>query len=135
MMELLVFVGGLLALMAIGLPVVVAIGVTSFIALTVTGAGGLPVELLFSAFEQSTTPRVPGTVQLVSADRLEDERSGDAYYAVRIRVDDAGMQKLGGLRIRPGMPVEAFVRTGERSLLNYLFKPLLDRTHLALAED
>ena len=96
---------------------------------------GLPVELLFSAFEQSTTPRVPGTVQLVSADRLEDERSGDAYYAVRIRVDDAGMQKLGGLRIRPGMPVEAFVRTGERSLLNYLFKPLLDRTHLALAED
>ena len=46
MMELLVFVGGLLALMAIGLPVVVAIGVTSFIALTVTGAGGLPVELL-----------------------------------------------------------------------------------------
>ncbi|MDH0703615.1 HlyD family type I secretion periplasmic adaptor subunit, partial [Pseudomonas toyotomiensis] len=96
---------------------------------------GLPVELLFSAFEQSTTPRVPGTVQLVSADRLEDERSGDAYYAVRIRVDDAGMQQLGALRIRPGMPVEAFVRTGERSLLNYLFKPLLDRTHLALAED
>ena len=46
MMELLVFVGGLLALMAIGLPVVVAIGVTSFIALAVTGAGGLPVELL-----------------------------------------------------------------------------------------
>lgn len=46
MIELLIFVGGLLVLMAIGLPVVVSIGVTSFIALAVTGTGGLPVELL-----------------------------------------------------------------------------------------
>ncbi len=46
MTELLIFVGGLLALMAMGLPVVVAIGVTSFVALVVTGTGGLPVELL-----------------------------------------------------------------------------------------
>ena len=46
MIELLIFVGGLLMLMAIGLPVVVAIGVTSFIALAATGTGGLPVELL-----------------------------------------------------------------------------------------
>jgi protease secretion system membrane fusion protein len=96
---------------------------------------GLPVELLFTAFEQRTTPRVAGTLELVSADRLQDERSGEAYYAIRIRVGEDAMQQLAGLRIRPGMPVEAFISTGERSLLNYLFKPLLDRTHLALAED
>ncbi|OEC33317.1 membrane fusion protein, protease secretion system [Pseudomonas cuatrocienegasensis] len=96
---------------------------------------GLAVELLFSAFEQSSTPRVTGLVELVSADRLQDERSGEPYYALRIRVDEAGTRQLAGLRIRPGMPVEAFVRTGERSLLNYLFKPLLDRTHLAMAEE
>ncbi|WP_256930661.1 HlyD family type I secretion periplasmic adaptor subunit [Pseudomonas sp. ABC1] len=96
---------------------------------------GLEVELMFSAFNQSKTPRVIGEVTLVSADRLLDEQTGEPYYLVRSRVSDAGMQQLAGLDIRPGMPVEAFVRTGERSLLNYLFKPLLDRTHLALAEE
>ena len=93
---------------------------------------GLPVELMFSAFSQSTTPRVAGEVTLVSADRQVDERTDEPYYTLRAQVSDAGMAQLAGLQIRPGMPVEAFVRTGERSMLNYLFKPLLDRTHMAL---
>ena len=80
---------------------------------------GLPVELMFSAFNQSTTPR--GQVTLVSADRLLDERGEAPYYRVRIRVGEEGVRRLAGLEIRPGMPVEAFVRSGERSLLNYLF--------------
>ncbi len=96
---------------------------------------GLPVELMFSAFNQSTTPRVEGEVTLVSADRLLDERSEAPYYRVRIRVGEEGVRRLAGLEIRPGMPVEAFVRSGERSLLNYLFKPLADRTHLALGKN
>jgi len=96
---------------------------------------GLPVELMFSAFNQSTTPRVPGEVTLVSADRQVDERSEEPYYTLRATVSAEGMQQLQGLQIRPGMPVEAFVRTGERSMLNYLFKPLLDRTHMALVEE
>ncbi|MCV4170646.1 HlyD family type I secretion periplasmic adaptor subunit [Pseudomonas aeruginosa] len=96
---------------------------------------GLPVELMFSAFNQSTTPWVEGEVTLVSADRLLDERSEAPYYRVRIRVGEEGVRRLAGLEIRPGMPVEAFVRSGERSLLNYLFKPLADRTHLALGEE
>ncbi len=50
-------------------------------------------------------------------------------------VGDAGVGRLDGLQIRPGMAVEVFVRTGERSLLNYLFKPLFDRTHVALGEN
>lgn len=45
------------------------------------------------------------------------------------------MQQLDGVQIRPGMPVETFVKTGERSMLNYLFKPLMDRTHMALVEE
>lgn len=96
---------------------------------------GLEVELLFVAFSQSKTPRVAGTLTLVSADRLEDEKTGEPYYKVRAQVSDAGMQQLAGEAIRPGMPVQAFVRTGERSLLSYLFKPLLDRTHMAMAEE
>lgn len=96
---------------------------------------GLPVELMFSAFSQSTTPRVAGEVMLVSADRQVDERTDEPFYTLRAQVTEAGMVQLAGLQIRPGMPVEAFVRTGERSMLNYLFKPLLDRTHMALVEE
>lgn len=96
---------------------------------------GLSVEIMFPAFSQSTTPRVEGKVLLVSADRLTDEQTKQPYYKLQIKVTDNGMTSLKGLQIRPGMPVEAFVRTGERSLLSYLFKPLLDRTHLALGEE
>lgn len=96
---------------------------------------GLDVELLFVAFNQSRTPRVNGKVTLVSADRLLDEKTDQPYYRLRVQVDEDGLRQLQGQQIRPGMPVEAFVRTGERSLLNYLFKPLTDRTHMALVEE
>ncbi|MBB1528418.1 MULTISPECIES: HlyD family type I secretion periplasmic adaptor subunit [Pectobacterium] len=96
---------------------------------------GLPVELQFVAFNQSTTPRVAGTVELLSADRLLDERDGSPYYSLRVQVDDAGKRALEGLEVKPGMPVQGFVRTGERSFVNYLFKPLMDRLHLALTEE
>ncbi|MDY4315968.1 HlyD family type I secretion periplasmic adaptor subunit [Pectobacterium actinidiae] len=96
---------------------------------------GLPVELQFVAFNQSTTPRVAGTVELLSADRLLDERDGSPYYSLRVQVDDAGKRTLEGLEVKPGMPVQGFVRTGERSFVNYLFKPLMDRLHLALTEE
>ncbi|PKP94621.1 MAG: hemolysin D [Alphaproteobacteria bacterium HGW-Alphaproteobacteria-16] len=95
--------------------------------------GGLPVDLLFTAFDTSTTPRLRGEVEQVSADRLEDEHSRTPYYRVRIRVgaDELARLKLGDQPLRAGMPVEVFVRTGERSMLNYLFKPLLDRMRTA----
>ncbi|QDX30075.1 HlyD family type I secretion periplasmic adaptor subunit [Dickeya poaceiphila] len=96
---------------------------------------GLPVELQFTAFSQSTTPRVPGTVTLLSADRLVDEKDGTPYYSLRIQVSEEGRRSLHGLEIKPGMPVQGFVRTGERSFINYLFKPLMDRMHLALTEE
>ncbi|MFJ5435854.1 HlyD family type I secretion periplasmic adaptor subunit [Pectobacterium sp. CHL-2024] len=96
---------------------------------------GLPVELQFVAFNQSTTPRVAGTVELLSADRLVDERDGSPYYSLRVQVDEAGKRALEGLEVKPGMPVQGFVRTGERSFVNYLFKPLMDRLHLALTEE
>ena len=94
----------------------------------------LPVDILFTAFNQSTTPRVSGQVKLVSADQLLDEKTGMPYYVLRSSVSDQALEKLNGLVIKPGMPAEMFVRTGERSLLNYLFKPLLDRAGSALSE-
>ncbi|MGE7993203.1 HlyD family type I secretion periplasmic adaptor subunit [Pseudomonas sp. NPDC089554] len=94
----------------------------------------LPVDILFTAFNQNRTPRVTGEVALVSADQLLDERTGQPYYVLRSTVSEEALARLQGLAIRPGMPAELFVRTGERSLLNYLFKPLLDRAGTALTE-
>jgi len=94
----------------------------------------LPVDILFTAFNQSSTPRVSGEVSLVSADQLLDEKTGMPYYVLRSSVSDQALETLHGLVIKPGMPAEMFVRTGERSLLNYLFKPLLDRAGSALTE-
>lgn len=94
----------------------------------------LPVDILFTAFNQSSTPRVAGEVVLISADQLLDDKTGLPYYVLRSTVSEQALARLNGLVIKPGMPAELFVRTGERSLLNYLFKPLLDRAGTALTE-
>ncbi|QBF27869.1 HlyD family type I secretion periplasmic adaptor subunit [Pseudomonas tructae] len=94
----------------------------------------LPVDILFTAFNQSSTPRVSGEVALISADQLLDDKTGQPYYVLRSSVSEQALARLDGLVIKPGMPAELFVRTGERSMLNYLFKPLLDRAGTALTE-
>lgn len=96
---------------------------------------GLPVDLMFTAFNQNKTPKVSGTVTLISADRLVDKTSGEPYYQMQITVSPEDMKLLHGNDIRPGMPVEVFVKTGERSLLSYLFKPIFDRVHTSMTEE
>ena len=96
---------------------------------------GLPVDLMFTAFNQNKTPKIPGTVTLLSADRLVDKTSGEPYYLMQVTVTPQGMELLKGDDIKPGMPVEVFVKTGERSLLSYLFKPILDRARTSLTEE
>ncbi|WP_338884421.1 HlyD family type I secretion periplasmic adaptor subunit [Xenorhabdus sp. TH1] len=96
---------------------------------------GQDVDLMFTAFNQNRTPKVTGKVMVVSADRLVDERTREPYYQMRLKVSPEGMEKLAGLNIKPGMPVEVFVKTGSRSLLSYLFKPLMDRASTSLIEE
>lgn len=95
----------------------------------------LTVEVMFTAFNQNRTPYVEGLVDMVSADRLLDEKNGYPYYTMHARVTPEGARKLGQLQVRPGMPVEVLIKTGERTLLSYLFKPVLDRMHGALREE
>ncbi|GAB2880456.1 HlyD family type I secretion periplasmic adaptor subunit [Microvirgula aerodenitrificans] len=95
---------------------------------------GLPVELSFPAFSHAKTPNVPGVVDTVSADRLVDERTNMPYYLVQVKVTDKGLVMLGQNQIRPGMPASVVVKTGERTMLNYLIKPLLDRVDGAFKE-
>ena len=83
-----------------------------------------PVTLRFSAFDQRTTPEIEGEVRRVSADAFADERTGQTYYRAEIVPKDGELEKLAGLSLVPGMPVEAYIKTGERSPLAYLIRPL-----------
>jgi protease secretion system membrane fusion protein len=98
---------------------------------------GLKTDLVFSAFNASRTPHIEGEVEQVAADRTVDERNGTPYYLVRVRVTPKGAQMIVAhrLEIRPGMPVELFVKTGERTMMNYLIKPVVDRARSALTEE
>jgi epimerase transport system membrane fusion protein len=94
---------------------------------------GLPVELRFSAFNQRTTPTLAGKVQKISADRVVDQRTGQPSYTVRIMVETTG-RLPPGIELQAGMPVEAMIRTGERTFLDYLTKPISDFTNRAMRE-
>ena len=98
---------------------------------------GLKTELIFSAFNANRTPHIEGVVEQVAADRIVDERTGAAFYKVRVKVTPKGAQMIAAhkMDIRPGMPVELFVKTGERTMMNYLLKPVLDRAGSALSEE
>jgi protease secretion system membrane fusion protein len=95
----------------------------------------LPVEIIFSALNQRKTPKIPGRVVTVPADRSTDKQTGAPFYKVLVEVTDKGMRRLGDNLIRPGMPAEVFIVTGERTMLNYLLRPLIDRAYTSMREE
>lgn len=96
---------------------------------------GLPAEIHFDAHLGRATPVVAaGRVTVVSADALTDPRTGEQYYAVLVAVPGAELRTLGALQIQPGMRTTVMVKTGERSLLAYLARPLLRNFSTAMGE-
>lgn len=96
---------------------------------------GQPAVLRFSAFNQRTTPEINGSVSRISADVTTDEHTGIDYYVVRIDVTENELLRLDNLKLVPGMPIEAFIKTGERTAISYLMKPLTDQMQRALRGD
>ena len=94
---------------------------------------GQDATLRFTAFNQRTTPEIAGQVTLVGADQVSDEKAGTSYFKVHIATQPDERERT--LRLVPGMPVEAFIRTGERTVLSYLTKPLNDQASRAFRED
>jgi membrane fusion protein, type I secretion system len=90
--------------------------------------------LRFPAFSQRTTPELTGTVTNVSPDVTQDQKTGASFYTVRISVGGDEIARLGGVRLIAGMPVEAFVQTGERNVMSYLMKPFSDQLMRAFRE-
>ena len=95
---------------------------------------GQTAALRFSAFSQRTTPEINGAVSRVSADVTTEQRTGITYYTARIAIGPDELARLGDVRLVPGMPVEAFIKTADRTVGSYLTKPLFDQVARAFRE-
>ena len=95
---------------------------------------GQTALLRFTTFNQRTTPEIFGTVSRISADITIDQRTGASFYTIRLNMTPQQIARLGDVRLVPGMPVETFVQTGERTVMSYLVKPLFDQLSRAFRE-
>lgn len=95
---------------------------------------GQSAVLRFQSFNQRTTPELNGAVTRISADVVQEPRTGAMYYAIRVALGPGEIARLGEVRLAPGMPVEVFIQTGERTVLSYLIKPLGDQVARAFRE-
>jgi membrane fusion protein, epimerase transport system len=96
---------------------------------------GQEALIRFSTFSRNAVPTIFGTVISISADSFIDEFTGASYYTTRIEVNSNSMEDLSDLALIPGMPAEAFISSGSRTLLQYLFKPLSNSIARSLIED
>jgi HlyD family secretion protein len=95
---------------------------------------GQRAVLRFSAFNQRTTPEINGVVSRLGADLTQDPKTGAAFFNVRIAMPAAEVARLKELKLVPGMPVEAYIQTDQRTVLSYLVKPLHDQIMKAFRE-
>lgn len=96
---------------------------------------GQKAALRFTAFNQRTTPEIVGEIKTVAADLVTNPQTSESWYTARIHIPSDEMRRLGNLPLLAGMPVEAFIQTGERTALSYLVKPLADQIARAMRED
>jgi HlyD family secretion protein len=96
---------------------------------------GQEARLRFSAFNQRTTPEMHGQVTRISADVTLDTTTGQSYYVGRVEIYEKSFDALGSRKLIPGMPVEVFISTGERTALSYLAKPFTDQMARAFREE
>lgn len=96
---------------------------------------GQPVRMIFSAFNQRTTPELMGSVVSVSPTTVLDEATGVPFYRVLADITPEELARLSGLDLVPGMPVEGFIGTEERSVASYLLRPLAEQLNRAFREE
>jgi HlyD family secretion protein len=95
---------------------------------------GQAASLRFSAFNQRTTPELRGAISRISADVTPDQRTGQNFYTARISITPGELERLGNVKLLPGMPAEIFAKTYDRSVLSYFTKPLSDQIARAFRE-
>ena len=88
---------------------------------------GQDTRIRLSAFAQADVPEATGQIYDISADTLEDERTGEPFYIARVRLDADQPESVAELELLPGMPADLFIRTGERTAFSYLAQPINER--------
>ncbi|KFE57155.1 hemolysin secretion protein D [Pseudomonas syringae] len=96
---------------------------------------GKNAKIRFSAFNSATTPEIEAVVTQISADRLTDERTGMPYYLARLQVTEDGQRRLGDRKLVPGMPADALISTGERTMLQYILQPARNAISESMIEE
>ncbi|MBX4909212.1 HlyD family type I secretion periplasmic adaptor subunit [Rhizobium bangladeshense] len=99
-----------------------------------TIAPGQPARVSFPAFARYNLPPLDGVVEIVSADRMVEERSGAPYFAATVVIDQSELAKLDGRKLLPGMSSETMIRTGARTVLSYLAEPITQNFRRAMRE-
>jgi HlyD family secretion protein len=95
---------------------------------------GQSVRLRLTAFAHEKTPEVDGRIIEITADVSTESKGAPPFYGVRIELDDKARETVKSLKLQPGMPVEAFISTGDRTVMSYLMKPLVDQMKRAWRE-
>ena len=95
---------------------------------------GLPTDVRLTTYRQRETPLITGKVTYVSADSLTDRQTGAPYFAMHVELDRESLEQAGQLAVLPGMGAEVFVRTRERSALDYLAEPLVNAIRRSFRE-
>ena len=94
---------------------------------------GSEADIRLTAYQSRTTPLVAGTVTYVSGDRLVEQQTGQPYYTVHIDVPEKALADAS-LRLQAGMPAEVFIRTDNRTALDYLLAPVTTYLRRAMRE-
>jgi HlyD family secretion protein len=96
---------------------------------------GQSARVTFSGFNRQTTPDIAGKLIFVSPDLTTDQRTGQSYYRIKVRLDAGALARAPQIALKAGMPAETFVETGNRSILSFLVKPLLDQLRYSMRSE
>jgi HlyD family secretion protein len=96
---------------------------------------GQAARVTFSGFNRQTTPDISGKLIFVSPDLTSDQRTGQSYYRIKVRLDAGALARTPQIALKAGMPAETFVETGDRSILSFLIKPLLDQLRYSMRSE
>jgi len=96
---------------------------------------GMSAQVRLTAFHQRTMHPVKGTLITISADRFDDPQKNESYYLARIEIPQSELASLGDLKLTAGMPAEALIVTGSRTMLSYLIRPIRESFGHAFHEE
>ncbi|MCT8000336.1 HlyD family type I secretion periplasmic adaptor subunit [Sphingomonas sanguinis] len=96
---------------------------------------GQQARIRFSGLNSTATPEIHGRVVTVAADRSMDQEGKQAFYPVRVAIEEAELRRYPEIQLRPGVPAEVFIETGHRTMISYITKPLRDQFERAFRDN